>query len=643
MKHGTIRTRIALASLITLGGPSPAILAGDDPIQQAIQSQDPDVQKYNEHLMFLASPFLEGRLPGTRGMEIAKDYVEHYLREAGLEPAFPLVTTNDAGEEIVTPFASYRQAFPLGGTTEVTRSELILLAGDERAVLTAGRDYRVTGMGGSGTVEGPVVFVGYGINDEDRGYVSLREDDDLTGKIAMMLRFEPMDENGDSLWSKDGRGPWSGLASFANKVRTVKAHNPSAVIIVNPPGANDPRASTLLGANNAGGRLADVPVLHMSPEAADRIVRAGGAAGIMDLRRQADQGRVLVELDARLSIDAKLERKSLMAENVGGVVRGKGTLADEFIIIGAHLDHLGKGAFGSRASAEERGTTLHPGADDNASGSAGILLLADWLSEQYARLPEDANARSVLIVAFSGEESGLNGSRYYVNNPIVPLDQTYLMMNFDMIGRIKNKRLSVSGSTTAEGFDEWLEPFFADSGLEVVKPQGAGGGSDHLPFLQRRVPILFGIIADFHGDYHTPRDTMDKINRGDAVKAARLFSDIAFAAAQRPETLVFSNPNAPRPQAGGGRGGIKVRVGVMPGNYDGEGGGVLLEGVTENSPAQAAGLRSGDRLVRWDGQKIPDINAWMGLLAKHEPGDVVNVGVIRDGQEITLKITLGER
>ncbi len=643
MTHGTIRTRMALAGLVFLGGVSPVLLGQADPIQQAIQSQDPDVQKYNEHLMFLASPFLEGRLPGTRGMEIAKDYVEHYLREAGLEPAFPVVTKNEAGEEVETPFASYRQAFPLGGTTEVTRSALVLEGGGQRIALVDGKDYRVTGMGGSGTVDGPVVFVGYGINNEDRGYVSLTDEDDLTGKVAMMLRFEPMDEHGKSLWAEGNGGPWSGVASFANKVRTVMEHNPSAVIIVNTPGADDPRAGTLLGANNAGGRLADVPVLHMSPEAADRIVRAGGAQSIMDLRRRADQGRAVVELDAEVSIDAQLERKSLMAENVGGVIRGKGTLADEFIIIGAHLDHLGKGAFGSRASAEERGTTLHPGADDNASGSAGILLIADWLSREYAELPDDANARSVLIVAFSGEESGLNGSRYYVEHPIVPLDQTYLMMNFDMIGRIKNRRLSVSGSTTAEGFDEWLEPFFADSDLEVVKPQGAGGGSDHLPFLQRQIPILFGIIADFHGDYHTPRDTMDKINRSDAVRAARLFSDIAFAAAQRPETLVFSNPNAPRPQAGGGRGGIKVRVGVMPGNYDGEGGGVLLEDITENSPAQAAGLRPGDRLVRWDGQKIPDINAWMGMLRKHEPGDVVNVGVIRDGQEITLKITLGDR
>jgi len=496
---------------------------------------------------------------------------------------------------------------------------------------------------GSATVAAPVVFVGYSVNNDAENYHSFNDDYDLSGKIAMLLRFEPMDASGKSLWSDDGT--WTANASFNAKLQLVLEHDPAAVIIVNTPVADDPRTGTLLNANNSGGRLTDIPVLNMSPKAADTIVRAGDPQGrtLLDLRTLADKARTIVELQGVTTIDVALERKSLMAENVGGIIPGKGTLANEIVVVGAHLDHLGMGAFGSRASVAERGTTLHPGADDNASGTSGILMIADWLSQEYAQLPQDANARTILIIAFSGEESGLNGSRYYVDHPIEPLDQHYIMLNFDMIGRIVNKRLSVSGTTTADGLDDWVEPLFADSGLEVVTPQGTGGGSDHLPFMQKHIPILFGIIADFHADYHTPRDTSEKINRVDAVKASRLFANIAMTAALRPESLVFANPNANPPQAGGGRGGIKVRVGVMPGNYDGSGGGVLLDDITENSPAQAAGLRAGDRIVKWNGKDVADINAWMGMLAKHSPGDQVNVSVMRDGEEITLKIKLEAR
>ncbi len=628
--------RIALTGVVAFCGlaGSPAV-AQDAKIKEALEAVDSDVRLFNDHLMFLASPYLGGRLPGTPGMEIAKDYIEHFMIEAGLKPAFAV----ERDGEIIDR-ASYRQAFPLGGTSEVTKSEVGAFVNGEQLTLVADEDYKVTGMGGSGTVAAPITFVGYAINSDTHDYASFDDGDSLEGKIAMVLRFEPMDGDGSSLWND---GAWSNEAAFNTKIRAVADRNPEAIILVNTPGANDPRVGTLLGANNAGGRVfRDGPVIHMSAEAASRLVMAGSEHTLMELRKMADEGRAIVDLDGILTIDAAIERKSLMAENVGGLIPGKGSLANEIIVIGAHADHLGMGAFGSRASnREDRGTKLHPGADDNASGTAGILLIAKWLSEQYAELPDDANARSVLIVAFSGEESGLNGSRYYVENPIESLDQHYMMMNFDMIGRILNKRLSVTGSTTADGFEEWLDPFFDDSGLEIVKPAGARGGSDHLPFLQKKVPILFAIIADFHGDYHTPADISEKINRVDAVKASRLFSDIAFGAAQRPETLVWADATPNRQPAGGGRQGIRVRVGIMPGNYDGEGGGVLLDAVTEGGPADAAGLRAGDRIVRWDGQKVTDVTEWMGMLRKHRPGQVVNVGVNRDGEEVTLKVELG--
>jgi hypothetical protein len=298
------------------------------------------------------------------------------------------------------------------------------------------------------------------------------------------------------------------------------------------------------------------------------------------------------------------------------------------------------GYFGSRSGPGE----LHPGADDNASGSAAIMMMADKIKRHYDALPADADARSVLVIAFSGEESGLNGSRHYANNPIVPMDDHALMINFDMIGRIKDGRLSVSGYHTGEGMKEWLQPYFADTPLNVVQMDRMSGASDHTSFANKQVPVLFGIIADFHQEYHTPRDVSPMINRVGAVDTLNLFTKIVIDAATRAERFSFaSSSTAPRERAAQAAG-PRVRFGIMPGYVEGDDkGGVLIEDVTEGGSAATAGIVAGDRLVRWDGQKIADIYAWMELLGKHNPGDVVKVGVLRAETEVTLEVTLQGR
>jgi len=609
------------------------------PIADALATVSEEVRIYNDHLTILASPYMEGRVPGSAGMERAKDYVEYYFRQYGLEPAFATTRVEGDGSEVVIPRSSYRQPFPLGGTTRVKAAEFDVKAGGEDLSFESGVDFNVTGLGASGEVSGPLVFVGYSIAEGGDGYESFNEDDDFSGKIAVMFRFEPVNEDGSSRF-REGRG-WSNAASFAAKMRAIKDHNPAGVVIINTPGTNDPRAGQLMDVNSAGGRVLDVPVFMMSTEAGERLIAATDPEGrsLLDLRKLADEGRTIVELNGSVTGKAEIERESLMAENVGGILPGKGDLANEYIVIGAHLDHLGMGYFGSRSGPGE----LHPGADDNASGSAGILIFADKLKRSYDALPADANARSILFMAFSGEESGLNGSRYYANNPIVPIDDHAMMINFDMIGRIKNGRLSVSGYSTGEGMKEWLEPFFENTPLTVIPSDSLSGASDHSSFVSKQIPVLFGIIADFHADYHTPRDVSPLINRQGAVDTINLFHDIALAAAQRPERFSFTRSDrAPRPQVA--RGGIKVRFGIMPGySEDEEAIGVLIEDVTPGGSADEAGIEPGDRLIRWDGQKIEDIRAWMEMLAKHEPGDKVKVGVKRGDEEITLEVTLQGR
>jgi Zn-dependent M28 family amino/carboxypeptidase len=298
------------------------------------------------------------------------------------------------------------------------------------------------------------------------------------------------------------------------------------------------------------------------------------------------------------------------------------------------------GEFGSRGG---RGK-LHPGADDNASGAAALILLADRLVDAYANLPEDAEARSILIVAFSAEESGLNGSRHYVQNPIRPLERHALMINFDMIGRIVNNRLAVTGVETAVGLEALVQPFFDASPLDVVTSRRGGGGSDHLPFLQREVPALFAILADIreHPDYHTPGDTSDKINRVAALQTVDLFEDIALAAATHAEPFAFQ-ADAGRPTAAGAPRVPGVRLGFVPAAVEGGGLGILIGDVSADTAADEAGIRTGDLMVRWNGAKIEDVSSWMATLGEHSPGDEVQVGLRRDGEEITVTVKLRGR
>ena len=606
---------------------------GEDPVTDQLAQLGEDVRVFHNHITFLASPFLEGRLPGTRGMEIARDYCEHYLELAGLEPAFPQEDTDAL---------SFRQPFQLRERAALVSSSIAV--GGDPNLLTAGEDFQALSLGSGGDVDLPAVFVGYSIRSAPNGvdYESFPDGTDLTGKIAVMLRFEPMDDEGNSLWVDEGRGgPWSGRAGLTSKVRAAERLGAAGVVLINTPGANDPRIESL-NPFQSGRAQGDFPVFHLTVEAGEKLMAAGGQ-DLMALRRAADAAGVVRDLGFDLQLEATIESEPQMAANVGGLLRGKGALADQIIVVGAHLDHLGMGDFGSR-DRENAGKMLHPGADDNASGSAGVLMLADKMVAEYAALPEGADARSILFVLLDAEESGLNGASHYVENPIMPLEQHTLMMNYDMIGRIENGRLSVSGHDTGVGLGDIVLPLFEASPLTVIPNQRGGVGSDHMAFERRQVPVLFGIIArdTFHDDYHTPRDTVDKINRIGAVQAIELWHSILSAVSTFPEAIPFqSQSDEEEDEADEPAPRISVRFGIAP-DYGGAEDeiGVAIASVSEGGPAAKAGVVAGDRLIRWNGVKLSDLRDWMDKLAEHDPGDEVTIGVLREGEEVTLQVTL---
>lgn len=623
----------APASLRTGSDLSNAIGSGAEALENA-RRLGPDAVMYYQHLAVLADPKLEGRSADVPGNAIAAKYIEEQLRALGLQPAF---TAEDSAR-------TYQQAFKVRGEVDIQRSEasyawregLAEAAMPEVVTLKPGEDFNVLGCSGSGEVTGPLAFVGYSVEDGPDGYSSYAKEDDLTGKVALVLRFEPMTPEGKSKWTSFGR--WSQRAELAAKVRAAASRGAAAVILANPPGADDPRVESLETARTTRFGGVKVPVVMMSiPAVNDLLARADPQKRtLLRLRQAADEkgGIEVFPSNVSVTLAAQVETRQLPTSNVGAVLPGRGTLAGEYVIIGAHYDHIGLGYVGG-ANPSNVGQ-VHPGADDNASGTCGLILAAKLLRDAYASIPASSPARSVLFLAFSGEEMGLLGSDHYVKNPSVTASSIMCMLNMDMIGRQTDNKLEIDGVGTAEGFETIIKPALDRAGFTYTLGQSGRGPSDHASFYSSDIPVLH-LFTGLHPDYHRPTDTIEKVNVGGAVKVSALMADLALTLARHEPRLTFK---ATRGGTMGGRGRSNVRLGIAPGDYSGSTPGVLVGEVFEGTSAANAGIRKGDRMIRWGGEELPDVEAMMSHLAKHKPGDKVDIVIVREGQEITVTVTL---
>jgi len=318
--------------------------------------------------------------------------------------------------------------------------------------------------------------------------------------------------------------------------------------------------------------------------------------------------------------------------NVVAVIPGNSrTLRGEVVVVGAHYDHLGHGGFG----ALDTGTAIHNGADDNASGTAALLEIGRRLATQKP-------ARTIVLVAFSGEELGTLGSSYFVQHPLPqPIDSLYAMLNLDMVGRLKNARLMALGAATAKEFPALLDSLNTPARFDLRASGDGWGPSDHAVFFATRHPVLH-FFTDLHEDYHRATDDWDKLNVGGIAQVAEFVANLALVLANRPSPLTFVD--APRPQATTGGSGYGAYLGTIP---DMSGGGVSdgvrITGVRAGSPAEAAGLQGGDIITAIGDKKVANLYDMTDALRAHQPGDTVLIVSKRDGVERRATTVLGKR
>jgi len=570
---------------------------------------------------YLSSDALEGRMIGTPGIRMAGDLIAGDFQKLGLQPL--------PGQR------DYFQPFTI--TTDVTMDPKTFLRSGEQNY-KADADFGLPAISGEGSFDAPVVFAGYGVVSKENSY------DDYAGidvkkKVVMVLRFEPHNADGLSHFSKDG---WSTHASILTKATEAAKRGAIALIVVNPPNYH-PGDVLYAFSRGVQGKDAPLPIVQVRRPVADAWLKAGGAKDIKTLQTQIDQNLQPASMDladVRATGSVVLQRNKKELRNVLAMLPGAGPLASEYVLIGAHYDHLGHGGPGSMAPGSHE---IFNGADDNASGTTTMLAVADYFAHAGAQ------KRTLVFAAWSGEEEGLIGSAYFTNHPLVPIGQIVADLNLDMVGRVRSNMLYVGGAGTAADWDALLKK--SDEGLPFdLRTFGRGGygPSDHMSFALKKVPVLF-LFSGMHADYHRPSDKVEKINFDGMAQVAELSERIVSGMAELPRQQYVNASDSTGgmhiPSSGGA--GSGASLGVVPDYSNGVGDqttkGVRISGTVPDSPAAAAGFKDGDVIVQFGKDKIDTLYDLSDELAKAHGGEQVTLAVMRGKDRVELKATLAAR
>lgn len=583
-------------------------------------SAETDETLYLEHVKTLAAPEMRGRGAGTPELEKAAEYVAARLKEFGVEPA------GDDG--------SYFQSFTVT-TGAVLGDGNRLVATSRRGAreLKADEDYRPVNFSSSGSVEGEAVFAGYGTTAEEYDYDDY-EGLDVDGKIVIVMRYEP------ARFTEEAGGRNTHHAHLISKAINARNQGAAAVVLVNPPAVDNDeliKFGSVAGPDDAG-----IPMVQVKRSIAERWLRRSGRSLRLlerDIAAKDAPASFALGTAFRLELNVDVERKQARQRNVVGYVPGR---TDEYVVVGAHYDHLGLGDQSSLAP--DLIGTVHHGADDNASGVAGLLEIARQAVEG------ETQEEGLLLIAFAGEEIGLLGSAYWTENPTRPIEKASAMLNMDMIGRVSKDKVYIGGVGTAAELKDVVAKAVEHSGFAPDFSQSGYSASDHTSFTAKGVPVLF-FFSGLHGDYHKPSDTWDKIDVEEAADLVDVVAAVAADLRDGSEELAFvkSAPAAAGPHgsgdgssSGGGGGGYGPYFGSIP-DFAEVPNGVRFADVRPGSPADKAGLKGGDVMIGWNGSPIANLYDFTYALRDSEVGETVVVEYERNGETATAKVTLEQR
>lgn len=595
------------------------------PLLTAQQSQPSQfsAQEFLEAVQYLASDKLQGRGDGTPQLDEAAQYIAEHFGKYGLKPA------GDNG--------TFLQHFELVvGAKLGAGNSVIFKNGTQAQTLKLQEDYVPVSFSSNATVTAPLVFAGYGITAPEYHYDDYKGID-ATGRIVIVLRHEPLEN--------DDKSPFEGRqltahAEIASKATNAKNHGAVGMILVNDLGNHPSDADGLLGLDDiSGAQEMSIPIIQVKPAIVDGWLKPSGKT-LEDLRQQIDKDLAshsfALDAAAQVAVTVDIERVHRPVANVVGVLPGSDpALAGQYIIVGAHYDHLGLGQQHSLAPREIG--QIHHGADDNASGTSAVLELADVFSHS-AQKPR----HSIVFICFAGEELGLLGSAYFANHSPFPLKQALAMINMDMIGRVAKNKLYVSGTGTSPGFQKLVQDANHTLNFDIAFSSSGYGASDQTSFTAKEVPTLF-FFSGLHADYHKPSDTADKINAADGARVVELVANVVRgidALNDKPQYVKAAEPA--HSSTGGGGGGYGAYFGSIPDFAEVEHG-VRFSDVRDGSPAAKAGLKAGDILIEFDGKKVDNLYDFTYMLRTHKPGDNVNVVVMRGTEKISRDVTLEVR
>ena len=563
------------------------------------------VKDLKANIEYLASDSLKGRKPGKEGGLLAAKFIREKFENAGLELMF------DNGF----------QKFNLITSAEIGEGNSMTVNGKSFEVEN---DFLPYAFSSNTKAEGDVVFAGYGlqINVEKAKWDDYK-DVDVAGKWVLILQGDPDMENAESPFVQFSTERAKALNASDNKAAGL-------ILVAGPTFSKTDNLPKLFFDKDT--RRYSFPIIQVTREVANEMLTGTGET-ITSLESKMLDKKAPVSLtaDSKVAVKVQVNLKEIETQNVVAMVSGNDPiLKDQYVVVGAHYDHLGMGGPGSGSRAIDT-IAVHNGADDNASGTASVIEMAEKMAS------EKSNKRSVIFVAFGAEEMGLLGSKAFAANPPVAIEKIVTMFNLDMVGRLDSasNALSIGGTKTAKETEDILNKL--NTGFSLSFSGEGVGPSDHASFYLQDIPVIY-LNTGAHSDYHTPADDAELINFEGVKKVNEYCYKLLSEIATRDSVLTFQEAGPKFKRSKGGR--YKVTLGIMPDFAGMEKRGLRIDAVTKGKPAYNGGMKKGDIITAIEGKKVGGIHDYMSRLQALEAGSIITVDIIRNDEHTVLLIQL---